>query len=169
MSGAVVLGRVCWEGGCFLAGGVKWLQKFFGEKTLKLVDTSEIVLVVGANGGVGKRVVSKLIKQDYQVRGLVRDAKKAKKILGDKVETVTADITKPETLTPEIFKNVTRVICYTGTRVQPAAGDTSKREKYYQGVKFFMPEVAEEPQIVEYEGMKNLVVAGFVAQKIIIG
>ncbi len=140
-------------------GSVKWLQKLFGEKTPKLADTSEVVLVVGANGGVGKRVVARLQKQGYQVRSLVRDAKKAQKVLGNKVKIVTADITKPETLTPEIFKDVSKIICCTGTRVQPVEGDNPNRDKYNQGIKFFMPEVVEDPQLVEYEGMKNLVAA----------
>ena len=140
-------------------GSVKWLQKLFGQKTLLLADTSEVVLVVGANGGVGKRVVSRLLNRGYQVRSLVRDGKKARKVLPKNVEIVTADITQPETLTPEIFKDVSKIICCTGTRVQPAEGDTPKREKYSQGVKFFMPQVVEDPQLVEYEGMKNLVAA----------
>ena len=140
-------------------GSVKWLQKLFGEKTLLPADTSEVVLVVGANGGVGKRIVPRLLKRGYQVRCLVRDAKKAEKVLGKNVAIVTADITKPETLTPEIFKDVSKIICCTGTRVQPVEGDSPNREKYYQGIKFFMPEVVEDPQLVEYEGMKNLVAA----------
>ncbi len=140
-------------------GSVKWLQKLFGEKTPQATKTSEVVLVVGANGGVGKRVVARLQKRGYQVRSLVRDAKKAQKVLGKNVEIVTADITKPETLTAEIFKDVSQIICCTGTRVQPVEGDTPNRDKYNQGVKFFMPQVMEDPQLVEYEGMKNLVAA----------
>ena len=119
-------------------GSVKWLQKLFGEKTLLPADTSEVVLVVGANGGVGKRIVPRLLKRGYQVRCLVRDAKKAEKVLGKNVAIVTADITKPETLTPEIFKDVSKIICCTGTRVQPVEGDSPNREKYYQGIKFFL-------------------------------
>ena len=138
---------------------VKWLQKLFGKKILLSVDTSEVVLVVGANGGVGKRVVSRLLNRGYQVRSLVRDGEKAQKVLGKNVKIVTADITQPETLTPEIFKDVSKIICCTGTRVQPVEGDTPNREKYYQGIKFFMPEVVEDPQLVEYEGIKNLVAA----------
>ena len=140
-------------------GSFKWLQKLLGVKTPKSADRSPVVLVVGANGGVGKRVVAKLLKRGYQVRSLVRDAKKAQKILGKNVEIVTADITKPETLTPEIFKDVSKIICCTGTRVQPVEGDNPNREKYYQGIKFFMPEVVDDPQQVEYLGMKNLVAA----------
>ena len=115
------------------------------------------VLVAGATGGVGKRVVRQLLQQNYQVRALVRDAAKAKEILGDRVELFEADITIPETLKPAMMQDVAAVICCTGTKVQPKEGDTPTREKYYQGIKFYMPEVVDTPELVEYEGIKNLV------------
>jgi uncharacterized protein YbjT (DUF2867 family) len=55
-----------------------------------------VVLVAGATGGVGKRVAQRLVERSYQVRALVRDADKAREILGDDVELVVGDITKPE-------------------------------------------------------------------------
>ena len=115
------------------------------------------ILVAGATGGVGKRVVQKLLAQNYQVRALVRDKERGKDILGERVELFEADITIPETLKPEMMVGVSKVICCTGTKVQPIEGDTPDREKYYQGVKFYMPEVVDTPELVEYEGMKNLV------------
>jgi uncharacterized protein YbjT (DUF2867 family) len=117
------------------------------------------ILVAGATGGVGKRVVRKLLEQGYQVRSLVRDSKKATEMLGNPVELVEGDITIPQTLTPQVTKNVKAVICCTGTRVQPKEGDTPTREKYYQGIKFYMPEVVDVPEVVEYQGMRNLVQA----------
>jgi len=55
-----------------------------------------VVLVAGATGGVGKRVVvQQMVERSYQVRAL-RDADKAREILGDDVELVVGDITKPE-------------------------------------------------------------------------
>ena len=41
-------------------------------------------------------------------------------------------------------------------RVQPVEGDTQDRQKYYQGIKFYLPEVLDSPEMVEYEGVKNL-------------
>jgi len=41
-----------------------------------------VVLVAGATGGV-KRVVQQMVERSYQVRALVRDADKAREILGD--------------------------------------------------------------------------------------
>ena len=116
-----------------------------------------VILVAGATGGVGKRIISRLLNRNYRVRALVRDARRAKEILGDKVELFEADIIIPETLTPQLMDNVSAVICCTGTRVQPVEGDTPNREKYYQGIKFYLPEVVDSPELVEYQGIKNLV------------
>ena len=118
------------------------------------------ILVAGATGGVGKRVVRRLIERGYKVRSLVRDAATAKEILGDNVELIEGDITIPETLTAALAHDVTAVICCTGTRVQPVEGDTPERAKYYQGIKFYQPEVVgDTPENVEYRGVKNLVEA----------
>ena len=120
-------------------------------------ETMTIVLVAGATGGVGKRVVKQLRSQNYQVRALVRDAARAKDMLGDGVDLFEADITIPKTLKPTMMQGVSAVICCTGTKVQPVEGDTPTREKYYQGIKFYMPEVVDTPELVEYEGIKNLI------------
>lgn len=116
-----------------------------------------VILVAGATGGVGKRVVRRLIERGYKVRSLVRDADKAKVILGDDVELVVGDITKPETLTDAMMA-IQAVVCCTAVRVQPVEGDTPDRAKYNQGIKFYQPEiVGDTPERVEYQGVKNLV------------
>jgi uncharacterized protein YbjT (DUF2867 family) len=118
-----------------------------------------VILVAGATGGVGKRVVRRLLEGNYQVRALVRDTQRAREMLGDNVELFEADITLPETLTSTLMNNVSAVVCCTGVRVQPVEGDTPNREKYYQGIKFYMPEVVDSPEIVDYQGIKNLLQA----------
>ncbi|QLE55799.1 CIA30 family protein [Nostoc sp. TCL26-01] len=119
-----------------------------------------VILVAGATGGVGRRVVKRLLARGEKVRALVRDIEQARTILGHDVDLVVADITKPETLTPVVFSNIQAVICCTAVRVQPVAGDTPDRAKYYQGVKFYQPEiVGDTPENVEYQGVKNLVQA----------
>jgi len=115
------------------------------------------ILVVGATGGVGKRVIRRLVERKIPVRALVRDRKRAESILGQGIELFEADLTIPETLKPEMMQDVISVICCSGTRVQPVEGDTPNREKYYQGVKFYLPEVVDSPEMVEYNGMKNLI------------
>jgi len=161
-----------WDAGRFLKtlgyfgvvpfiGSISWIQQLFGNNKNKPQAKPEVILVAGATGGVGKRVVKRLQQQGVKVRALVRDAKRAKKTLGNTVEIIEADLTIPETLTPEVMKDVTAIICCTGTKVQPVEGDTPTREKYYQGIKFYMPEVVDVPEKVEYEGMKNLINAAF--------
>lgn len=113
--------------------------------------------MAGATGGTGKRVVRQLQQRNYRVKVLVRSIERARPLLGDVVEYYEGDITIPESLKPELMKGVQAVICCTGTRVQPVGGDTSDRAKYYQGVKFYQPEIAEStPEAVECQGIKNL-------------
>lgn len=151
---------------------ISWFQQLLGSRSNPKVDSSAIAytpstnikkagvfLVAGAAGGVGKRVVRRLVERGYQVRALVREAKRAKALLGDNVEIVEADITIPETLTSAVLNNVKAIVCCTGTRVQPVEGDTPNREKYYQGIKFYLPEVVDIPELVEHQGVQNLVQA----------
>ncbi|NRB07031.1 MAG: CIA30 family protein [Richelia sp.] len=142
-----------------------WVKKVLNKSEKKRIQPNGgkvmgVVLVAGATGGVGKRVVNKLQAQGYQVRSLVRDMDKARNILGNDTDLVVADITKPETLIPMVMGNIQAVICCTSVRVQPVLGDTPNREKYYHGVKFYQPEIVDDtPEHVEYQGVKNLVEA----------
>lgn len=145
---------------------VSWLQQLLQGRVNDNKDrpTGEksvgVILVAGATGGVGKRVVQRLIERGYKVRSLVRDADKARVILGENVELVVGDTTKPQTLTPEMMVDVQSVVCCTAVRVQPVEGDTPDRAKYNQGIKFYQPEiVGDTPESVEYLGVKNLVQA----------
>lgn len=132
-------------------------QKLLGNNPTQSHKQAKMkILVAGATGGVGKRVVQKLLARNYQVRALVRDVERGKAILGQQVELFEADLTIAETLKPELMAGISAVICCTGTKVQPVEGDTPNREKYYQGIKFYLPEVVDIPELVEYEGMKNL-------------
>ncbi len=119
-----------------------------------------VILVAGGTGGLGKRVVRQLIDQGYKVRVLVRELEKARLILGDDIDLVVGDITKPESLTDLVMADIQAVVCCTAVRVQPVEGDTPERAKYYQGIKFYQPEIiGDTPENVEYRGVKNLVEA----------
>ncbi|PMB47611.1 NADH:ubiquinone oxidoreductase [Fischerella thermalis CCMEE 5330] len=145
---------------------INWIQDFFQGRTKDNQNQPNgakqvgVILVAGATGGVGKRVVRRLVERGYRVRSLVRDIERARSIIGDNTELVVADITNAETLTPLVMANIQAIICCTAVRVQPKEGDTPEREKYYQGVKFYQPEiVGDTPENVEYRGVKNLVEA----------
>lgn len=122
------------------------------------------VLVTGAAGGVGRRVVRELLNDGSKVKALVRDLERAKKALNSagiepenyhgRLEFVVADL---HSLPADLCVDVDAVISCTGTKVGPP-DDTLDRAKYRQGVKFYQPEILESsPEGVEYIGIKNLV------------
>ncbi len=55
------------------------------------------VLVVGATGSIGHLVVKEALRTGHQVRSLVRDAKKARRLPAE-TDVVIGDLTRPETL-----------------------------------------------------------------------
>lgn len=145
---------------------VRCLQRLFQGSTTHSTQTAMIaspantILVVGATGGVGKRVVQRLMERGYPVRAMVRDLQRGRSLLGEAVPLIDADLTLPETLTPAVVENIRAVICCTGARVQPIEGDTPDRAKYYQGIKFYQPEVVgDTPEAVDYQGIQHLLAA----------
>ncbi|KAI3966038.1 hypothetical protein MKX01_010995 [Papaver californicum] len=134
------------------------LSNSTSNEPVKEMATSDIILVAGATGGVGRRVVDVLRKKGLPVRVLVRNEEKARKMLGPDIDLVVGDITKESTLVPEYFKGVKKVINAVSVIVGPKEGDTPDRQKYSQGIKFFEPEIkGDSPVTVEYNGMKNLI------------
>ncbi|KAJ7968761.1 NAD(P)-binding Rossmann-fold superfamily protein [Quillaja saponaria] len=127
-------------------------------KPVNAMGTSDIVLVAGATGGVGRRVVDNLRKKGIPVRALVRNEDKARRMLGPDIDLIVGDITKESTLLPEYFNGVRKVINAVSVIVGPKEGDTPDRAKYSQGIKFFEPEIkGDSPEMVEYTGIKNLI------------
>lgn len=51
---------------------------------------------------------------------------------GASLEVVVADITKPDSLKPDLFIGVRAVVCCTAVNVSPKEGDTPNRDKYKQ-------------------------------------
>ncbi|GAB2267256.1 hypothetical protein Dimus_002241 [Dionaea muscipula] len=141
----------------------------------KYIESSGIILVAGATGGVGRRVVDILRKRGYQVRALVRNEEKARRMLGPNIDLIIGDVTKENFLVPSNFKGVTKVINAVSVIVGPKEGDSPDREKYSQGIKFFEPEIkGDSPELVEYIGMRNLInavkeVVGLQSGKVLFG
>jgi hypothetical protein len=84
------------------------------------------VLVTGATGGVGSRVVARLLAKGRRVRALVRDVAKARTQLaglhaapGAVLEVIAADVTQPATLRPELFAHVRSVVSCMGCIARP--------------------------------------------------
>ncbi|NEQ30588.1 MAG: SDR family oxidoreductase [Leptolyngbya sp. SIO4C5] len=93
------------------------------------------VLVAGATGETGRRIVQTLSDRQIAVKALVRDSDKAKRILPTGVEVAVGDVLEPATLRPAL-QDCTAVICATGA--SPSLDPTG-------------------PYKVDYEGTKNLV------------
>ncbi|WOL09113.1 hypothetical protein Cni_G17866 [Canna indica] len=142
----------------FIASLVEKLSNSTSTEPIKKMETSGMVLVTGATGGVGRRVVSILRNKGFPVKALVRNEEKARTMLGPDVDLIVGDVTKVETLSPEYFKGVKKVINAVSVIVGPKEGDTPDRAKYSQGIKFFEPEIkGDSPEKVEFIGMQNLI------------
>ncbi|XP_062218698.1 protein HIGH CHLOROPHYLL FLUORESCENCE PHENOTYPE 173, chloroplastic-like isoform X2 [Phragmites australis] len=124
----------------------------------KKMETSDVVLVTGAIGGVGRWVVDILRKKGLPVRVLARNEDKARSMLGPDIDLIIGDVTKEDTLDPKLFKGINKVVNAVSVIVGPKEGDTSDRQTYKQGIKFFEPEIkGPSPEMVEYVGMQNLI------------
>jgi uncharacterized protein YbjT (DUF2867 family) len=65
------------------------------------VEQTELILVTGATGYIGGRLVPRLLDAGYRVRCLVRDAERLKgRPWSDQVDVVEGDALRPETLAP---------------------------------------------------------------------
>ena len=84
-----------------------------------MLSNSDLILVAGATGGVGQLVIAKLLSKNISVCALTRSSNKARQMFGDKVEIAVGDIREPDTL-PAATKNVTHIICCTGTTAFPS-------------------------------------------------
>lgn len=92
------------------------------------------VLVAGATGETGRRVVQELVKQKIPVRAMVRDLEKGKALLPDTVELVIADLQQKSTL-EEAIANCDYIISAAASRPPNLLG-------FY---------------LVDYVGTKNLI------------
>jgi len=100
-----------------------------------------LVVVAGATGGTGRALVSNLRAQGFAVRAFVRDASKARVVLGDELQFAEGDVREPETIAAAL-KGATYVISSIGSsRSDPSNG----------------------PEAVDFGGVKNLAEASAAA------
>jgi len=136
-----------------------------------MTSTEDLVLVVGATGGVGQLTVGKLLSKGFQVRVLTRSASKAQKMFDNRVEIVVGDIRHPETL-PAATQDVTQIICTTGTTAFPSAKWDFDQNQEFKGIAnliewlklYFKPgyciaKAKNSPEEIDAKGVSNLLAA----------
>ncbi|NER51483.1 MAG: SDR family oxidoreductase [Symploca sp. SIO1B1] len=136
-----------------------------------MTSTEDLVLVVGATGGVGQLTVGKLLSKGFQVRVLTRNASKAQKMFDNRVEIVVGDIRNPETL-PAATQDVTQIICSTGTTAFPSAKWDFDQNQEFKGIAnliewlklYFKPgyciaKAKNSPEEIDAKGVSNLLAA----------
>ena len=82
--------------------------------TTAFAESKGIVVVAGATGRTGQLVVKHLKSEGYEVRAMTRSMEKGKRVLGDDITLVQADVTKPETL-PTLLEGADFLISAIGT------------------------------------------------------
>jgi uncharacterized protein YbjT (DUF2867 family) len=103
---------------------------------------ADLVLVAGATGRTGQQVVRELTAAGFKVRALVRDADRARPVLGDRVDYAVGDVRQRATI-DAAMPGVRYVISTVGaTRRDPA----------------------NAPEFVDFEGVRNLAEAAVAAK-----
>ena len=91
-------------------------------------------LITGATGDVGSRVVKLLLERGERPRAFVRDVEKARKMLGDRVDLVTGDLSNPATLKPALEEQDALFLVNTGPEI-PARDEAAAGAAKDAGVK----------------------------------
>jgi uncharacterized protein YbjT (DUF2867 family) len=93
------------------------------------------ILVAGATGQTGRRIVQELVQRQIPVRAIARNLDLARQILPKEAEIVVGDVLNPNSL-KEALNGITAIVCATGAK---------------PSLNFW------EPYQVDYEGSKNLI------------
>lgn len=95
------LSRRSWLGAAFgVIGSLGMLTAGTPVASAASKPSADLVLVAGATGRTGRRVVEQLVAKNYRVRALVRDAAKGSQEFPAGVEVMVADVRDPATLAP---------------------------------------------------------------------
>ncbi|MBD2138366.1 SDR family oxidoreductase [Anabaena sp. FACHB-1237] len=132
-----------------------------------VVNSSEnMILVVGATGGVGQLVVGKLLAKNLPVRIFTRNRDKVNQMFNHEnhqVDIAIGDIRESDTITSAMV-NVTSIICCTGTSAFPSDKwqFTTSPNFIDVALSIFNRDILEgkaknSPMKVDSEGVKRLV------------
>ena len=126
-------------------------------------SSENLVLVLGATGGVGQLVVKNLLEKDFKVKILTRNIDKARKLFAQSVDIAIADIRYPDTLS-NVTKNITHIICCTGTTAFPSTRWEFENElnplewaRVFFQDESIIAQAKNSPEKVDTQGVINLV------------
>ncbi|MEM8828581.1 MAG: CIA30 family protein [Cyanobacteria bacterium P01_G01_bin.19] len=90
-------------------------QKIFKPNQAKNIkqNSNMVILVVGATEDLGKILVRQLLQNDYEVRALVDDVSQARNMLDNRVNLWSGDMSRAETLEPDLIKGTDSILCCT--------------------------------------------------------
>ncbi len=91
------------------------------------------ILIIGGTRGTGKICVEQLLAQGKQVRLAARNAEKARKLFGDRVEHVVVDLAHPDGALKRAFDGVEQVVFTAAVGAGPAK-ESEVRAVDFEGV-----------------------------------
>lgn len=106
--------------------------------------SAKLVLVAGATGRTGRRVVNQLIDAGFEVRAFVRNEASAREKLGDTIEYAVGDVRDPSSIAS----------AFAGVNMAVSAIGSSGRSQ----------DPTNTPEAVDYEGVKALAAAAVAAE-----
>ncbi len=115
------------------------------------------VLVAGATGKTGQKVVQTLVNQQIPVRAMVRDRAKAEALLPEGVEIVVADLQNKESL-PDAIADCDHIIC--AAAASPSWNVAAFFQVDYVGTKNLI-NAAEAKNIKQFVLVSSLCVSRF--------
>lgn len=140
-----------------------WFAPFWPEEPAQSQGPRQTVLVIGATGNLGRRVVKRLLAANYRVKAFVRDLQRANTVLNiatlppgqdQRLTLVVGDVTQE--LPSDLFDGVDAVVSCLGAIVRPA-NPVNRDANYSQGTTYSEPAVIEAtPEQVEYLGVQNV-------------
>jgi len=109
----------------------QWHPGMAQDATATPSPSEQVILIGGATGRTGYRIVQLLVQHGYTVRGMTRDVASARDRFGSDIQWVEANVTDPESLS-RAFDGVDKFISAIGT--ESRGGDNGPEQIHYLGM-----------------------------------
>lgn len=126
------------------------------------------ILITGATGFIGLRLVNSMLSLGHNVRVLVRDQAKAKRLLGEKCEIAIGDITDPNSLNGccDGIDVVYQLVAQVGNELLSEATMVKFRKVNVEGLKNIIEE-AKKAGVKRFISVSSIAAMGIVDDEII--